>query len=230
MNRVQELLSEFVELYRIFYPSTLLGQTILELNSGHCHDVAEAVGHVLEREGFNVLQGQHGHHGWLVLDSIAYDTMFPQGYPQSVSAEWLLPEMKLRVGDEVYPLDPYEPRAKKSFTPKLALFYKTWYERHGFEDYRVDLSKTSLKKWRSDYARCLPRIKALYKKACRSEFSGEMLPSGLVKPFTHYHWDCLEETSGYSRTLKPYPFTRSVKEYKFLWKDLRENGTPIERM
>lgn len=231
MTRIQELFSEYVQLYQFFFGPKDLKRVIYDLNNGMCYSVASSVGQVLANEGYAVQFHSHCHHAWISIDGVDYDSMYPEGYSEPVPKAWLLDEMKLN--EEIMTHD-FAPGHKLSFTgrhPGVVYFEMAWAARHNLEftqDYRSYLCPSALKKGRRNYGKEFRKTQRYYRKALKLQYHHRPLPMGLVYPPTHYRYDSVEPN--FDRQLKPYPFTRSPATYKFLWKDFRENGTPIACM
>lgn len=62
MTRIQELFSEYVQLYQFFFGPKDLKRVIYNLNNGMCYSVASSVGQVLANEGYAVKFHSHCHH------------------------------------------------------------------------------------------------------------------------------------------------------------------------
>lgn len=231
MARIQELFSEYVQLYQFFFGPKDLKRVIYDLNNGLCYNVAYAVGQVLANEGYAVKFHSHCHHAWFSVDGVDYDSLHPEGYREPVVQVWLLDKMKLN--QEVLSND-FTPGQKITLFgihPGMVYFEMVWAERHRLEfikDPRKLLNPSALKQWRRNYGKEFRKTQRYYRKALKLQYHHRPIPMGLVYPPTHYSYDSVEPN--FDRPLKPYPFTRPVDHYKFLWKDLRENGTPIACM
>lgn len=231
MNRIQELFSEYVQLYQFFFGPKDLKRVIYDLNNGWCYTVAYAVGQVLANEGYAVKFHSHCHHAWFSVDGVDYDTMHPEGYSEPVVQAWLLDKMKLSQGVSSDDFVSGQKIGLAGRHPGMVYFEMVWAARHNLEftkDYREYLRPSALKKWRSNYGKEFRKVQRYYRKALKLQYHHNPVPMGLVFPPTHYTYDSVEPN--FERPLKPYPFTRPVEDYKYLWKDFREKGTPINCM
>lgn len=223
MNRIQELMSQFVQLYRAVLPNKNTAKIIHDLNSGLCYFVATEIGNVLKKEGYEVNLCSNVHHAWLNLDGVDYDTLYPEGYPQNVAKEWLLPEMGFGTNAHVQPFTdtPIQDVNASPYYNDLRLIQKLWREHHGIEAAKQHGPASPMTH------RKTKRLMRRVNKVDFTKFNKEPLPPKLVPPFTHFTYDSEEPQT---RQLKPYPFMRPVAVYKFLFEDFRINGTHMQQM
>lgn len=231
MLRVTELLHEFVELYQLFFPHRDRKQLIYNINTGDCGYVAWAVANVLRHEGYSVKLMSHCLHVWVEVDGVAYDTMYPEGYPQDPILEWKLRE----IGNNDEPLELHlsdEGQDGYSGTgPFYALLYLAWAERHRipFPNFcKRNLSRKGLKRWRSDYRRLIQKAYVALNKARTIVIPPYVSSEQVIWPYTHYYYGEFEK--GEDRVLRLYPFTRPVKQLRLLNKDSIEKEISVWRL
>ncbi|UQT03184.1 hypothetical protein TOTORO_03220 [Serratia phage vB_SmaS-Totoro] len=222
MSRVQELMSMFVQLYRTVLPNKDIRKIIHDLNNGLCYFVSTEIAIVLHREGYVVAYQGHCHHCWLNFEGKDYDTMYPEGYPRNVAEEWQLDLMGF--GTSCSTTRPSGKPETEDFCHSHYAFQviqRLWRNLHGIaQPEKVKKPLPSNRYYRR-------RIDARAKKASQLIYHLEPLPTGVMVPFTHYTWDTVAEED-LSRPLVLHPLMRSVTAYKFLFKDYRVNGTPIQ--
>lgn len=223
MNRVQELMSMFVQLYRTVLPNKDIRRIINDLNSGLCYFISTEIGLVLKKEGYNVAYCGHAHHSWLNVEGVDYDTLYPEGYPRNVVEEWKLDQMGLSTNTTLHPVSD-KPEKESHCHPFYGYqeIQRLWRNLHGLAQPEEVKKSYPINRY---YKR---RLDARIKKAAKLVYHLEPIPSGIIVPLTHYSWDSVIEDC--TRPLVPYPFMRSVRSYKVLFKDLRLNGTPLQAM
>lgn len=90
-QQVKTVITDFIKFYHVFFVMSSLTQTVRRVNNGPCYFVAHLVGRVLtEKYGITVNYRSHCLHGWLNVDGVDYDSLYPSGYDKPVVDEWWL--------------------------------------------------------------------------------------------------------------------------------------------
>ena len=132
-NKVIELvMNDIVLFYQRYFGISDLYKTVKILNTGQCYVVAHLAKQVLKQTyGIKSRIISHCLHAWIEVDGVAYDTLYPQGYPIPVVKAWRLHELgynldEMEIGD--YGGSGYVPQGYD-----FQGFYKAFLARWGVE-------------------------------------------------------------------------------------------------
>jgi hypothetical protein len=96
-STVSQLMQDVVTVYQILTRNRRRSKALMEINQGYCGIIASLVGNILiEHYNYStdrIMFNSHCLHMWLTVDGVDYDTLYPNGYTNSVVDEWLLPSV-----------------------------------------------------------------------------------------------------------------------------------------
>lgn len=189
---VELVMNDIVLFYQRYFNIPSLDKAVIRLNTGQCYTVAHLAGQVLQKVyGMEPKFYSHCLHAWLEVDGVAYDTLFPQGYTESVVSSWRLDVLKWN--QSIMEIDDY---GGGGFVPNSYAhhgFYKAFLRRWGLPDTEIveDSQKLVWFHVRSESVR--KRMKRWYKRKSRKMsrvplFLKDRHLNVGVLPYTHTHY------------------------------------------
>ena len=190
---VREILSDFIQFFHLFMGGKSLDKTVEYINTGCCYMASHMVGQVLiQKYKMEPKFKSHCLHAWFEVDDVAYDTLYPSGYPRSVVEEWWLEKRKYNTS--TLDIGQYGGEGYTQLGYNFHFFCKAWFARYDIKPTRIlehtlrgapsfrgySFDKLKMKSARNFYrARYLRLWKVpLFKHSKDVE--------GIMTPYTHY--------------------------------------------
>lgn len=232
---VNAVFNDFIEHWMIVTQTNDRATAIYDINNGCCYQAALSVAAVLT-ENYNyhdIKFNNHCLHGWLTINGVDCDVLYPAGYPQPVVKEWLLDD--INYNDKVMMNIPCSKHEFKNMMqlhlPHHVYLLATWYQRHGISspDYLPEAIKYHNKLCNHTSRYRLRNAKRRAEKSLQRVFNpSASCPDLGVKPITHYYHGEFESDT--SRPLLPAVVMSSVKMLKHLQYESRQYKTEVTRL
>lgn len=200
------ILSDYAMMFNFFEEYETLEEALFEMNGGQCAVVASVCAYIARTKyGFkDLVIRNHSLHVWIGQGKLDYDTLYPEGYPQPVTKEWLLKE--LGESEAVYEVPAGEEKNKGYWDWGYICLFKVMCARWGIPEPSYINSfeegahrMTTTQEVRDRKRRMLKKVSEAVKKPLV-----KTVLTNSVRPFVHY--EHLYEEVNSSRVLlkKPY--------------------------